>query len=84
MDFLLHKFAYFVHALRLLDFGIFSRFYRYFQVWWAFCNINLHILFMPYVYSRPYVYSFLQIFQALRLFPALRLFQTLEYVFSGL
>ena len=66
-------------ALRLLNFGIFPRVYRYFQVWWFFCNINLHILFMPYVYSRPYVYSFWQIFQALRLFPALRLFQTLEY-----
>ena len=48
----------------------------------GFCNINLHIFFMPYVYSRPYVYSFWQIFQALRLFPALRLFQTLEYVYN--
>ena len=66
-------------ALRLSNFGIFSMAYRYFQVWWVFCNINLHILFMPYVYSRPYVYSFWQIFQALWLFPALRLFQTLEY-----
>ena len=53
--------------------------YRYFCILWVFCNITLHILFMPYVYSRPYVYSFGQIFQALRLFPAVRLFQTLEY-----
>ena len=67
-------------ALRLLIFGIFARSYIYFHVWWGFCSINLHILFMPYVYSRPYVYSIWQIFHALRLFPALRLFQTLEYV----
>ena len=76
-----NKFRIFFQALHLhlLSFGIFPRVYRYFQVWWVFCNINLHILFMPYVYSRPYVYSFWQIFQALRLFPALRLFRTLEY-----
>ena len=48
--------------LRLLNFEIFPRVYRYFQVWWLFCNIYLHILFIPYLYSRPYVYSFWQIF----------------------
>ena len=48
----------------------------------VFCNINLHILFMPYIYSRPYVYSFWQIFQALCLFPALRLFRTLDTKFT--
>ena len=65
-----------------INFGIFSMVYQYFQVWRVFFNITLHILFMPYVYSRPYIYSFWQIFQALRLFPALRLFRTLEYVVS--
>ena len=66
-------------ALRLSNFGIFPRVYRYFQVWWVFYNTNLHILFMPYVYWRLYVYSFWQVFQALWLFHALRLFRTLEY-----
>ena len=69
-----------LRALRLLNFGNFSMAYRYIQVWWAFCNITLHIFFMPYVYSRPHVYSFWQIFHALRLLHALRLFQTLEYL----
>ena len=46
----------------------------------GFFNITLHLLCMPYVYSRPFVYSFWQIFQTLPLFPALRLFRTLEYL----
>ena len=66
-------------ALCLLNFLILPRVYRYFQVLWGFCNINFHILFMPYIYSRPYVYSFCQIFPVLRLFPALHLFHSLEY-----
>ena len=51
----------------LLNFGILSMSYEYFQVF--------------YSYSRPYIQYFLQIFQELRLFLTLRLFQTLgKYV----
>ena len=62
-----------------IKFWNFSQGLQMFSSLLVFCNINLHILFMPYFYSRPYIYSFWHIFHTLLLFPALRLFRTLEY-----
>ena len=58
------KFWYFFHCLQI------------FSSLMGFCNITLHIFFMPYGHLSPYFYSFWQIFQSY--------VYSLPYVYSGL